>query len=38
MPIGMSLIGLHYEDKSLLQAAQIIGEIFEQKGNWKSRL
>lgn len=38
MPIGVSLIGRHYEDGALLKLAELVGDVFERKGNWKSRV
>ena len=34
MPIGLTLVGARYADRSLLHAAKTVGPFFEKEGGW----
>jgi amidase len=38
LPIGMSLIAPRFRDRHLLDVAEVVGEVFEAEGGWKSAL
>jgi Asp-tRNA(Asn)/Glu-tRNA(Gln) amidotransferase A subunit family amidase len=34
MPVGLTLVGARYTDRSLLHAAKTVGPLFEKEGGW----
>ena len=34
MPVGLTLVGARYADRSLLHAARTVGALFEKEGGW----
>jgi Asp-tRNA(Asn)/Glu-tRNA(Gln) amidotransferase A subunit family amidase len=34
MPVGLTLVGARYADRSLLYAAKTVGALFEKEGGW----
>jgi Asp-tRNA(Asn)/Glu-tRNA(Gln) amidotransferase A subunit family amidase len=34
MPVGLTLVGSRYADRSLLHAAKTVGPLFEKEGGW----
>jgi Asp-tRNA(Asn)/Glu-tRNA(Gln) amidotransferase A subunit family amidase len=37
MPIGLTMVGARYADRSLLHAAKTVGSLFEREGGWEAK-
>ena len=38
MPLGMSIVGVEHDDAHLLKVAARVSKVFDQNGEWKTKL